>query len=155
MLSIFRFFASRERIFMIYDDVSSTRTHFPGACLSENRLKPGSPKKSKIIRWLDVSREIRWTSWRWLAGTILRFGLQNIKILLIAIKLGIDCPKGLLCRELKNLCSLGVVRSFVRLWWRYQSNLDIFQVFVDTIEERVRRCDPPITFGSGIWPVHE
>ena len=32
---------------------------------------------------------------------------------------------------------------------RYQSKLDIFQVFADTIEERVR-CDPPITFGSEI-----
>ena len=38
---------------------------------------------------------------------------------------------------------------------RYQSNLDIFQVFVDTIVERVRWCDTPIIFGSEIWPLHE
>ena len=50
-------------------------------------------------------------------------------------------------------------RSFVRsvslLWCRHQSNLDIFQVFVDTIVERVRWCDTPTTFGSEIWPLHE
>ena len=44
--------------------------------------------------------------------------------------------------------SSGVRRSLSSCG-RYQSNLDIFQVFVDTIEERVRWCDTPITFGSG------
>ena len=65
------------------------------------------------------------------------------------------CPKGLLCRELKILRSSGVRSLLLCVWYRYQSNLDIFQVFVDTIVERVRRCDTPIIFGSKIWQVHE
>ena len=51
-------------------------------------------------------------------------------------------------------CSFVVV-VVVRVWCRYQSNLDISPVFVDAIVERVRRCDTPTISGSKIWPVHE
>ena len=34
-------YGTGKTVFIYDDDVSVTRTHFPGACLSENRLKPG------------------------------------------------------------------------------------------------------------------